>query len=424
MTRPGPLVIEVLKRPPDAVVRPPGSKSITNRALLLAALADGSSVIRGALRADDTDVMIAALVALGARIDVDGTTLVVEPADMDAIEPGTRIDAGLSGTTSRFVLPAAALAQAPIVVDGAKPLRRRPMGPVLGGLRAMGATVEELGAPDHLPIRVTGGHLSGGVIEVDASTSSQFLSALLLVAPRVPGGLEVVAGLQIAARPFVDLTVRSLRDFGATVAEPEPGHFVVSSGGLTGKDFTVEADATAATYFAAAAAITGGKVRLEGIGRECTQGDIAFLDVLERMGVSVAREGDATTVSGGSLHGIDVDLSASPDTAQTIAALAVFADSATRVRGVGFIRGHETDRITAVVAELRRLGVAATETDDGFEIVPGPVGPGTVRTYDDHRMAMGFALIGLRVPGIAIEDPDVVAKTYPSFFADLADLRR
>lgn len=422
MTPPGRVVVEVLERPPDAVVRPPGSKSLTNRALLLAALADGSSVLRGALRADDTDAMITALVALGARIDVEGTTLEVDPVDMDAVEPGTTIDARLSGTTSRFILPAAALASAPVVVDGAEPLRRRPMGPVLAGLRAMGATVEELSAVDHLPVRVTGGHLKGGVIPVDASTSSQFLSALLLIAPRVPGGLEVVAGRQIAARPFVDLTVGSLRDFGATVSEPEPGRFVVAPGGLTGRDLAIEADATAATYFAAAAAITGGRVRLEGIGRDCTQGDVAFLDVLERMGASVSYGEHATTVNGGPLHGIDIDLSANPDTAQTLAAVAVFADSETRVRGVGFIRGHETDRIAAVVAELQRLGVGATVTDDGFEIVPGPVRPATVQTYDDHRMAMSFALIGLRVSGIGIENPDVVAKTYPTFFDDLAGL--
>lgn len=415
--------IEPLSGRLDAVVRPPGSKSLTNRALVLAALAQGPSVLRGALRADDTDAMIGALRALGAHIAIEGTTLHVQPAALDSIAPGSRIDTRLSGTTSRFVLPLVALAGVPAVVDGDEPLRRRPMGPVLDGIRALGAVVEELGEPGHLPVRVTGGSLEATTVRVDASASSQFLSAMLLVAPRLRRGLEIVAGSEVAARPFVDLTIATLTDFGAQVTEPEPNHFVVTSGGLVGREYDIEPDATAATYFAAAAVITGGMVRLDGIGQASIQGDAAFLDVLAQMGAGVERSGNATVITGGRLQGVDVDLSACPDTAQTLAAVAVFAEGPTRVRGVGFIRGHETDRIEAVVTELNRLGVDASATDDGFVIVPGQVRPGTVATYDDHRMAMSFALIGLRVPGIAIADPGVVSKTFPDFFEVLDSLR-
>lgn len=409
-----------LAHPPDATVRPPGSKSLTNRALILAALAEGPSVLHGALRADDTDAMIGALGALGARIDAAGTDVRVTPGR--TVDPDTRIDARLSGTTSRFILPVAALAGVPVVVDGAEPLRRRPMGPVLEALTALGTVVEPLGDPGCLPVRVTGDQLRGGTVTVDASASSQFLSALLLVGPGMADGLVVDSGADIAARPFVDLTIGALGDFGATVDEPDRGRFVVAAGGLRGRDYDIEPDATAATYFAAAAAITGGRVRLEGLGRAARQGDTAFFAVLEEMGADVERLDDATVVTGGPLQGIDIDLRSHPDTAQTLAAVAVFASSPSRVRGVEFTRLHETDRIAAVVHELRRLGIEADETDDGFTIVPGEVRPATVATYDDHRMAMSFALLGLVVPGIGIADPDVVAKTYPGYFADLASL--
>ncbi len=413
--------IEPLVQPPDVTLRPPGSKSLTNRALVLASLAEGPSVLHGALRADDTDAMIGALRALGAGIDVEGTRMRVTPG-ASSVAPEARIDALLSGTTSRFVLPVAALAGVPVVVDGDAPLRRRPMGPLLDALAVLGAQVQSLDEPGHLPVRITGEGLRGGTVTVDASRSSQFLSALLHIGPLLPGGLVAEAAGAIVARPFVDLTLWALEDFGARVDEPSPGRFEVAAGGLRGRVHEIEPDATAATYLAAAAAITGGRVRVAGLGPATRQGDMAFFDILERMGATVERGADATVVTGGPLQGLDIDLSANPDTAQTLAAVAVFASSPTRVRGVEVIRGHETDRIAAVVRELGRLGIEATEFDDGFEIVPGTPRPGTVRTYDDHRMAMSFALIGLVVPGIEIADPQVVTKTYPGYFADLASL--
>lgn len=413
-------LIEPLERPPDATVRLPGSKSLTNRALVLASLADAPSVLRGALRADDTDAMISALRALGTGIDVDGTEMRVTPGDV--VGPDARIHARLSGTTSRFILPVAALAGVPVVVDGSEPLRRRPMGPVLDALAALGVDIEVLGEPGFLPVRVSGEGVRGGPVSVAAAGSSQFLSALLLIGPCLADGLVVDAGPDIAARPFVDLTIETLEDFGAEVTETEPGRFVIAPATLRGRAYDIEPDATAASYLAAAAAITGGRVRLDGLGPATRQGDMAFFAVLERMGATVERLADATVVTGGPLRGIDIDLSANPDTAQTLAAVAVFASSPTRVRGVEIIRHHETDRIAAVVAELRRLGIEATETDDGFTIVPGRLHPATVQTYDDHRMAMSFALLGLVAPGIGIADSEVVSKTYPGYFTDLASL--
>lgn len=417
-------LIRPVVRPPDVSIRPPGSKSLTNRALVLASLADGPSTLRDVLRADDTDAMAGALQALGASVDTRGTTMIVTPRATQPGVVGASIDARLSGTTSRFILPVAALAGVPITVDGLPPLRRRPMGPLVAGLRALGASLEELGEPGCLPIRVTGGALRSGPVAIAANESSQFLSALLHIGPCLEGGLDVDAGSDIVARPFVDLTLATLADFGAQVTEPSPGRFVVEPGGLTGRELAIEPDATAASYLAAAAAITGGTVRLEGLGAGVRQGDMAFLRVLERMGAVVERADDATTVTGAELHGIDADLSTIPDVAQTLAVVAVFADSPTRIRGVGFIRGHETDRIHAVVTELGRIGIDATQTTDGFTVTPGNVRPARIATYDDHRMAMSFALVGLRCEGISIIDPGVVSKTYPGYFDDLDRLHR
>lgn len=416
--------ITPLMRPPEATVTPPGSKSITNRALLLAALAQGASVLRGALVADDTEAMAAALRALGSRVgELDPGA--VEVAGPPAPVASARVDCRLSGTTARFLLPVAAATGVPVVIDGSEQLRGRPMGDLVDTVRGLGAVVEALGVEGHLPLGVEGAAIRGGEVDLDVSTTSQFLSALLLAGPTFPGGLRVTTRGREVARPFVDLTLAVLTSFGADAAETAPGVFTVAEGGLVGRDYTIEPDATAASYFLAAAAITGGRVRVSGLSRASIQGDVGFVDVLERMGAEVSAGPDHLQVArSGPLRGVDVNLSDHPDTVQTLAAVAVFADSPTRIKGVEVIRGHETDRIEAVVTELRRLGVDASETDDGITIVPGPVHPTTVATYGDHRMAMSFALVGLRAPGIAIADPDVVAKTYPGFFGDLEALRR
>ena len=379
------LAIEPLRAPPVAGVRPPGSKSITNRALLCAALAQGTSTLRGALFAQDTAAMADAVVALGARIDAD---------------------------------EAAALGPARVLVDGDQQLRGRPFGPLLDAITQLGASVEELGEPGRLPVAVSG-PAAGGRVRVPGHISSQFLSGLLLAAPLMERGIEVELTSPLVSAPYVRMTAAVMDAFGVRVdgLAVEPSRYLPA-------DLAIEPDASAAAYFFAAAAICGGSVTVEGLGTSSLQGDVAFVDVLERMGARVERRAHSITVSGdGRLRAIDVDLADISDTAQTLAAVAVFADGVTRVSGVGFIRAKESDRIGDLVCELRRAGIDAQAQDDGFTLTGGTVAPTRFGTYDDHRMAMSLALIGLRAPGIEIEDPACVAKTYPGFFSDLEQLR-
>jgi len=418
------LAVTPLAAPVDADVHVPGSKSITNRALLCAALADGRSELRGVLIADDTEAMLDAVRALGADVVVDpaARTAVVAGVDprLDRRADPVRVDARQSGTTSRFVLPAAALRPGPTVVDGSEQLRRRPFGPLLDALRDLGAAVEADGdaEPGYLPVTVTG-PLRGGRVRIPGHVSSQFLSGLLIAGPLMADGLEVELSSELVSVPYVRITEAVMRAFGVEVSDD----LRVPPARYRSTTYDVEPDASAASYFFGAAAVTGGRVTVHGLGTSSVQGDVSFVDVLEAMGATVERAPEHITVTGPAhLRGVDVDLRDLSDTAQTLAAVAVFADSPTRVRGVGFVRGKETDRIRAVVTELRRAGVEAQEHDDGFTVVPGRALPTRFETYDDHRMAMSLALLGLRVPGIEIADPGCVAKTYPDFFDDLRAL--
>jgi 3-phosphoshikimate 1-carboxyvinyltransferase len=402
----------------DATVTVPGSKSITNRALVCAALAEGTSTITGALVADDTAAMSACLEALGARVSWAGTDVTVAGMAGAIEADGVELDARLSGTTSRFVLPLLALGPGRKRLDGAAPLRRRPMAPAFEALHALGAVVEEEGAPGCLPV-VVAGPVAGGAVAIRADLSSQFVSGLLLAGPAMPNGLQVSLVGDLVAAPFVDMTASVMHAFGAHITD-----LSVGAGGYRGCTFAVEPDASAASYFFAAAAVTNGRVTVTGLGRDSLQGDIGFVHVLEEMGAAVEIGDRQVTVTGASLHGIDIDLGDMPDMAQTVAAVAACAAGETRVRGVRVIRGHETDRIAAVVTELRRCGVDAEEHDDGFTIRPAPLRPTVVQTYDDHRMAMSFAVLSLVEPGITVDDPSVVAKTFPGFWDVLGRLQR
>jgi 3-phosphoshikimate 1-carboxyvinyltransferase len=412
--------IKPLRAPPDVTLRPPGSKSITNRALLCASLADGTSTLSGALFAQDTQAMMDAVAALGAGLRTDraaGTVAVRGTGVRRPAEP-VRIDARQSGTTSRFILAAAALGTARVVVDGAPQLRARPLRPLLGALEALGVRVEALEQPGCLPIAVRG-PARGGDVRVEGHISSQFLSGLLMAAPLMSSGLRVELSSPLVSVPYVKMTLAVMEAFGVSVEglAVAPGRYVAT-------DVAIEPDASAAAYFFAAAAISGGRVTIEGLGEGSIQGDVAFVDVLERMGARVERGAERITVCGtGTLHGIEVDMADISDTAQTLAAVAVFADSPTRLTGIGFIRAKESDRIGALATELRRAGIEVATDEDGFTVTPGTVRPARFRTYDDHRMAMSLALLGLRAPGVEIEDPGCVAKTYPDFFADLATLQ-
>ncbi len=428
---PDPLPIRPFDGPVDAVVRPPGSKSLTNRALVAAALASGRSRLDGVLFADDTEAMLGCIAALGAQVTVDRAALAVEVQGTGGrLAPGpVDLHAKLSGTTSRFVAAVLALGAGPFHLDGGAPLRARPMGPVLDAVRQLGATVTEEGQPGHLPVTVSGGATGvgpggeRGLVRLPGDVSSQFTSGLLLAGACLPGGLRIELSTEPVSRPYLDMTLAVMAAFGARATADGPRAYTVEPGGYRAGAYAVEPDASAASYLFAAAAVTGGRVRVEGLGRASLQGDVRFVDVLERMGCTVHRADDAIEVVGGPLHGVEADFEPISDTAQTIAAVAAFAEGPTRISGIGFIRRKETDRIAAVVTELRRAGIDAVEEHDGFVVNPGPLRSATIQTYDDHRMAMSFALLGLRVPGIAIADPGCVAKTFPDFFEVLETLR-
>lgn len=425
-----PLPVEPLAGPVDAVVQPPGSKSITNRALVVAALAEGTSVLHNVLLADDTEAMLAALVALGAGVEVDAAAATVAVTGTGGVLPAgpLALDARLSGTTSRFLLPLLALGAGPYRLDGGGPLRARPMVDGVLAVESLGAEVHpeaETAVAGGLPLRIEGGPVRGGAVSVAGTTSSQFLSGLLLAGAGMAEGLDVTVVGGLVSRPYVDMTLAVLRHFGAEARWVGDDRLSVRRGALSATELHVEPDASAASYWWSVPALVGGRVVVPGLGPDAWQGDVAYVDVLERMGASVQRRADGIEVSvGGPLRGVRADMGALSDTAQTLAVVAVAAEGPTTVSGIGFIRRKETDRLAAVARELNRCGIDARETDDGWVIAPGTPHPATIATYDDHRMAMSFALLGLRWPGIAIAEPSCVAKTYPGYWRDLVGLRR
>jgi 3-phosphoshikimate 1-carboxyvinyltransferase len=424
-------LVEPIGGPVDATIQVPGSKSLTNRALVCAALGSGRSTLDGVLFADDTEAMLDGLRRLGIGIVADAprARVVVHGCGglLPSVAVGARLDARMSGTTSRFLLPLLALGPGPTWLDGALSLQARPMGDGIAALRHLGVDVVEQGGPGHLPVAVRAGISpvrsadTRGPLRVSGASSSQFLSGLLMAAPALPGGLELVVDGPLVSRSYVDMTVAVMRSFGAEVEESDgDGAWTVAPTGYGQTDYAVEPDASAASYFFAAAAICGGRVTVEGLGRDSLQGDIQFVEVLAEMGCRVEQTATSTTVERtGELRGVDVDMADMSDQASTLAAVAVFADSPTQLRGIGFIRAKESDRIGDVVRELGRCGIKADEEADGYVVYPGRPTPAVVQTYDDHRMAMSFSLLGLRAPGITIADPDCVAKTFPDYWDTL-----
>lgn len=411
--------------PPDVEVGVPGSKSVTNRALVAATLASGTSALEGALLADDTEAMIGCLTALGVRVRVDRARARVEvDGTAGRLPPGpATLDARLSGTTARFVAPLLALGRGPYRLDAAAPMRARPVEPMVQALTDLGADVVAEQEPGHLPLAVRRGGVRGGAVSIGGDVSSQFLSGLLLAAPAMPEGLRITCTTRLVSEPYVALTESVMDAFGVTVGHEGSSVYVVTPQPYRATVLAVEPDASAASYFFAAAAVTGGRVRVPGLGPGSAQGDVRFVDVLEQMGMQVRRDATGTEVAGGGgLRGVDVDLADCSDTAQTLAVTAVFADGPTRIRGIGFIRRKETDRIGAVVHELQRCGIDAVEEEDGLLVRPGRPRPARIATYRDHRMAMSFALLGLRVPGVEITDPGCVDKTFPDFWERFARL--
>mgnify|MGYP002777679920 CR=1 FL=1 len=428
MTAPLPPSLEV--RPPpgpvSATLSPPGSKSLTNRALVLAALAEGTSTLRGCLDSEDTQVMRAALRRCGVAIAAadDDTTFHVTgvAGPLPRVDdPETPIDVATAGTAARFLTAVLAASPVACVVDGSPRMRERPMEGLLQALRAQGATITCRGADDLLPAEIRGTRLLGGEVRLPRPPSSQFISALLIAAPLARTATVVVLEQGTPARPYVDMTLACLRDFGADARWIDRDVLSVSPATLRGRDYGVEPDASAATYLLALPAIHGGEVTVPGLGRASLQGDARFAEVLARMGAAVEQTDTTTTVRGaGPLRGVDLDLADMPDTTLTAAVLALHAAGPTRIRGVEVLRHHESDRIAAGATELRKLGAEVTEHEGGLDITPPArlTEGAAIDTYKDHRMAMAFSLAGR----VTIRDPGCVGKTFPRFFEVLAGL--
>ena len=419
-----PLDIRPIVRPIAGSIRPPGSKSLTNRALVLAALADGTSLLTGVLYSRDTEVMVDSLRRLGFSIEQNAPEHLLIVRGEGGSIPAKAADLYLenSGTSIRFLTAFCAIGQGQYRLDGNERMRQRPIGDLLTALNRLGAQAQCEAATDCPPVIVVAEGLAGGTTALDTRLSSQFLSALLMAAPAARQTVEIQLAGPLVSEPYIDMTLGVMARFGVTVDHSQPGVYRIAPQSYQAGGYDIEPDASAASYFFAAAAITGGEVTVHGLTHYALQGDVKFVELLEQMGCRVDWDADAVTVRGGPLHGIDVDMNAISDTAPTLAAVAVFADGPTTISNVAHMRIKETDRIAAVVAELRRVGLTVDEHPDGMTIHPGPLRPAVIETYDDHRMAMSFALVGLRAPGICIANPGCTAKTYPGFFADLERL--
>jgi 3-phosphoshikimate 1-carboxyvinyltransferase len=451
------LEIVPLARPPWATIVVPGSKSITNRALVLGALlAKGFAyAIRGALRSEDTEIMIDCLRALGFRVLVDWQEemVCVSSGRDEPLIPAAQADlfVGNSGTCMRFLTAMVSLGVGRYRLDGVPRMRERPIEDLLSALQQLGVHARSEHNNGCPPVIVEAHGLDGGRTRIKGNISSQFLSGLLLAAPHAKTEVIIEIDGPLVSRPYVDMTIQMLHRLGYFILDDyASGQLTVLSSRardmdpevITKKiesaafhdgfdprrhtllqDYVVEPDASAASYFAGAAAITGGAVTIPGLAENSIQGDMRFLDLLEEMGCRIERSDAQITIHGGPLTGIDADMNDVSDTVMTLAAVACFAEGPTTIRNVGHIRHKETDRLAALATELRRIGAEVEESADGLTITPRPLHGAVVETYKDHRMAMSLALVGLRVPGVVIKNPGCVGKTYPRFFEDLEKLR-
>lgn len=430
MQYPSQLEIQPLTTTPHATIQVPGSKSITNRAMILAALCGRSDIdckLNNWLDSEDTWVMLQCLEALGFSIitrrseawiricgDRTGNIIPNQQADLFV---------GNSGTTMRFLTAMLALGHGRYRLDGVPRMRERPIQDLLDALGPLGVKAyseKQNGCP---PVIIEANGLAGGRVKIKGNVSSQFLSGLLMASPFAESDVQIEVDGPLVSVPYVDMTLAMMRQFNLKVEHEDRRSFHIPGqqrGGV--EDYTIEPDASAASYFYAAAAITGGTITVPRLGTNSLQGDVRFVDLLEQMGCRVERSANAITVHGGPLRGIDVDMNDISDTVMTLAAVACFAEGPTTIRNVAHIRHKETDRIAALATELRRIGAGVDERDDGLTIHPAPLHGAVIQTYDDHRMAMSLALVGLKVPGIIIDNPACVAKTYPRFFEDLAKL--
>jgi len=412
--------IQPLQQSLDAVVKVPGSKSYTNRALLVAALAAGKSQLNGALFSDDTDYMAQSLRKLGVDVQADAAAssfAVVGNGGQIPVD-SAELYIGNSGTTSRSIISYIALGHGTFVVDGDEPMRTsRPIADLLDALRQLGVDARSQSGNDCLPVVVNANGCKGGKTRLDASKSSQFLTSLMLAAPYTDNGLDIEMIGEFKTQ-YIDITMAVMQAFGVEVAHENYRSFhIASAPRYQPCTYAIEPDASNASYFFAAAAITGGRVRVNDINIHSAQGDIHFVDVLEQMGCTVNRYDDGIEVIGPDrINGIDVDMKPISDTSLTLAAIAPFADGPVRIRNIEHSRLQETDRVKAMATELDRLGVDVTEHQDGITVQPSQIKPAAVDTYEDHRVAMSFSLVGLKAPGVRINNPGCVSKTFPTYF--------
>jgi 3-phosphoshikimate 1-carboxyvinyltransferase len=420
-----------ITHPLNASVRIPGSKSLTNRALLIAALAQGKTRLINALFSDDSGLLVTALQNLGFMIFLDPVNGCMEIQGLGGSIPKNQVEIfiGNAGTAARFLTAFLTLGHGTFIVDGDSRMRERPIGDLVDALTQLGANVQADNRYGSLlcpPVKINASGLPGGKTKIAGNISSQFLSALLMTTPYAKTPVEIEITTTLNSKPYIDMTLAIMSDFGIDVERDGYNSFLIQPGIFSPiSEYSIEPDATSASYFFAAPAICGGTVCVDGLSFRSIQGDIKFLDILARMGCAVEENKNSIKITGASeLVGMDIDMSDIPDTAQTLAAVAPFAISPTRIRGIGSARVKETDRISAVCAELRKIGVGVYEHEDGMTIFPcSQFNPAVINTYNDHRMAMAFSLIGLRVPGISIDNPGCVSKTFPDFFNIQAALR-
>lgn len=419
------IAVERRRKPLSARVVVPGSKSLTNRALVCAALANDPSKLFNIAPGDDTKAMIAGLNAMGAHCVVHGDDVEIESPINRAWNADVMVDANLAGTTARFLTAVAALRTGRTTVTGKHELQQRPIAGLFESLSSLGAQVVTLETPGHLPVQVSAGYQTGHELTMRGDASSQFVTALLLIAPLLVNGVKIRIIGPIVSEPYLAMTCSVMRDFGVDVHRPGMDLLEIRSQSYRGRHFVIEPDASSASYPLAAAAIVGGSVTVSGIGDSSIQGDVEFVEILRQMGCTVRRNATELSVSRDldtAIWGIEVNMASMSDLVPTLASVAMFAASPTRITGVGFIRGKESDRLGDLATELRAVGGVVEVTQDGLIVSPSHVHGGVVETHHDHRIAMALSLVGLGCDGVLINDPDVVSKSWPEYWSMLKAL--
>lgn len=404
----------------DAAIKIPPSKSLTNRGIIIASLANGASKLINCSSADDCVLMLNAVKKFGVEFEKYETDLLINGTSGKLKTPDSGIYVGNAGTVMRFVCGFASLANGITILAGDENMARRPIGELAHSLQQLGIKIEtNNGFP---PVKISGGKLSGGKVKLNASISSQFVSSLLMISPYAESDVELEISETVPSKPYINITLDMMRHFGIDVAEQNNSFFISSNKTYKAETYSIEGDASSSSYFLAAAAITSGKIVVQNLKLNSKQGDIKFLKILEEMGCSIAALDNGVEIVSGGLKGITIDMNDVPDLVPTLSIVALFAEGKTRIENVKHLRFKESDRLSALAAELRKLGARVQEFDDGLEITPGKYSGGSINTYNDHRIAMSFAIAGLRIPGVQIENPSCVVKSFPDFWSEFEKL--